>query len=205
MTSFSVNGSLLLLSQALNFISANVFLPVVNCFMGISVCSSIRQDLNMGSIVSALKNLITKSISALSAIFVSYLSLKTAVASRADALGLRSVRFAINSIVPIIGSSISEGLLSIQSYSSLIKTSVGIVGIIAIVAVFLPAIVNITLWRISISVANICSKVFFDSESTTVFDAFLSVLLIINVLLILSMVTTIISLGILVASKTVNI
>lgn len=136
MTSFSVNGSLLLLSQALNFISANVFLPVVNCFMGISVCSSIRRDLNMGSIVSALKNLITKSISALSAIFVSYLSLKTAVASRADALGLRSVRFAINSIVPIIGSSISEGLLSIQSYSSLIKTSVGIVGIIAIAAVF---------------------------------------------------------------------
>lgn len=205
MTSFSVNGSLLLLSQALNFISANVFLPVVNCFMGISVCSSIRRDLNMGSIVSALKNLITKSISALSAIFVSYLSLKTAVASRADALGLRSVRFAINSIVPIIGSSISEGLLSIQSYSSLIKTSVGIVGIIAIVAVFLPAIINITLWRLSISVANICSKVFFDSESVTVFDAFLSVLLIINVLLILSMVTTIISLGILVASKTVNV
>ena len=156
-------------------------------------------------IVSALKNLITKSISALSAIFVSYLSLKTAVASRADALGLRSVRFAINSIVPIIGSSISEGLLSIQSYSSLIKTSVGIVGIIAIVAVFLPAIINITLWRLSISVANICSKVFFDSESATVFDAFLSVLLIINVLLILSMVTTIISLGILVASKTVNV
>lgn len=81
----------------------------------------------------------------------------------------------------------------------------GIVGIIAIVAVFLPAIINITLWRLSISVANICSKVFFDSESATVFDAFLSVLLIINVLLILSMVTTIISLGILVASKTVNV
>ena len=205
MTSFSVNGSLLLFSQALNFISSNVFLPIVNSFMGISVCSSIRRDLNMGSIVSALRDLITKAISALSAIFVSYLSLKTAVASRADALGLRSVRFAINSVVPIIGSSISEGLLSIQSYSSLIKTSVGIVGIIAISAIFLPAIINITLWRLSISAANICSKVFFDSESSTVLEAFSSVLLIINVLLILSMVTTIISLGILVASKTVNV
>ena len=185
--------------------TSNVFLPIVNSFMGISVCSSIRRDLNMGSIVSALRNLITKAISALSAIFVSYLSLKTAVASRADALGLRSVRFAINSVVPIIGSSISEGLLSIQSYSSLIKTSVGIVGIIAISAIFLPAIINITLWRLSISAANICSKVFFDSESSTVLEAFSSVLLIINVLLILSMVTTIISLGILVASKTVNV
>ena len=72
-------------------------------------------------------------------------------------------------------------------------------------AIFLPAIINITLWRLSISAANICSKVFFDSESSTVLEAFSSVLLIINVLLILSMVTTIISLGILVASKTVNV
>lgn len=204
-TSFAVNGSLLLFSQALNFISANVFLPIVNCFMGISICSCIRRDLNMGSIVSALKNLITKSISALSALFVSYLSLKTAVASRADAIGLRSVRFAINSVVPVIGSSISEGLLSIQSYSSLIKTSVGVVGIIAICAVFMPAIINITLWRLSISAANICSRVFFDNDSCNVFEAFSSVLLIINVLLILSMVTTVISLGILIASKTVSV
>lgn len=204
-TSFSVNASLLVLSQALNFISANVFLPVVNCFMGIGICSSIRKDLNLSSVVSAFKSLITKAISTLSALFVSFLSLKTAVASRADAIGLRSVRFAINSVVPIIGSSISEGLLSIQSYSSLVKTSVGIVGIIAVCAIFLPAIVTMTVWRISIAVSNIFSRVFFNNESGCVLDAFGNVLLIVNVLLILSMVTTIISLGILVASKTVSV
>lgn len=203
-TSFSVNASLLVLSQALNFISANIFLPVVNCFMGISICSALRKDLNLASIVTTFKNLITKSISTISAVFVSFLSLKTAVASRADALGLRSVRFAINSVVPIIGSSISEGLLSIQSYSSLVKTGVGVVGIIAVCTIFLPAIVSTTLWRISISASNVFSKVFFNNESTYVLDAFNAVLLIVNVLLILSMVTTIISLGILVASKTVS-
>lgn len=203
-TSFSVNASLLLLSQALNFLSSDLFVPVTNCFMGISICSSLRKDLNLSSVVSALKNVITKSISTLCAMFVSILSFKTAVASRADALGLRSVRFAINSIVPVIGSSISEGLLSIQSYSSLIKTGVGVVGIIAICAIFLPAIISTAIWRISLTGASICSKIFFDSEASGVIDAFNSVLLIINVLLILSMVTTVISLGILVASKSVS-
>lgn len=139
MASFSVNASLLLLSQALNFISSNVFLPVTNCFMGIGICSSLRSDLNLSGVVDGLKKIITKSVSALSALFVSFLSFKTAVASRADAIGLRSVRFIINSVVPVIGSSISEGLLSIQSYSSLIKTSVGAVGIAAIASIFLPA------------------------------------------------------------------
>lgn len=203
MTSLSVNTTLLILAQGLNFISGSVFIPVTNCFLALGICSSMRSELNLSGVISALKKIITTAISSLSAVFVSILSVKTAVASRADALGLRSVRFAINSVVPVIGSSISEGLLSIQSYSSLIKTSVGVVGIIAVCAVFLPAIVETALWRLSLFCAQICSDMFGGGDCSCV-GVFRDALLIINVILILSMVTTIISIGILVAAKTVN-
>lgn len=202
MTSFSVNTTLLILSQSLNIISNIFFIPITNCFLALSMCSSLRQELNLGGVVTTVRSLITTSISTLSAIFVSILSLKTAVASRADALGLRSVRFAINSVVPVIGSSISEGLLSIQSYSSLIKTSVGVVGIIAVFAIFLPSIIEVVLWRFTLSVSSLCAQVFSDNGAFAVIKAFKDTLLIINVILILSMVTTIISIGILVAAKT---
>lgn len=204
MTGISVNTTLLILAQALNFISSYVFVPVTNCFMALGICSSIRKELNLGGIVSAVKSLITTAISTLSAAFVSILSIKTAVASRADAIGLRSVRFAINSVVPVIGSSISEGLLSIQSYSSLIKTSVGIVGIIAVSGIFLPAIIEVTIWRFSLSLSGMFAQIFSDDGAYGCIRVFKDVLLIINVILILSMVTTIISIGILVAAKTVS-
>lgn len=204
MTSFSVNTTLLILAQGLNFISSLIFIPATNCFLALGICSSMRSDLHLSGITTSVKNLITKVISALSAVFVSILSVKTAVASRADALGLRSVRFAINSVVPVIGSSISEGLLSIQSYSSLIKTSVGIVGIIAVAAIFLPSITEAALWRLMLSIADICSQMFSDGGTSDMIRVFKDSLLIINVILILSMVTTIISIGILVAAKTVN-
>lgn len=204
MTSFSVNTTLLILAQGLNFISSLFFIPITNCFLALGVCSSLRKDLNLSGITASLKGIITTIISSLSAVFVSVLSVKTAVASRADALGLRSVRFAINSIVPVIGSSISEGLLSIQSYSSLIKTSVGVVGIIAVCAIFLPSIAEAALWRFMLSIADICSQLFSDSPTSGAIKVFRDTLLIINVILILSMVTTIISIGILVAAKTVN-
>lgn len=203
MTSFSVNTTLLILAQGLNVISNVFFVPITNSFLALSMCSSLRQELNLGGVVTTVKSLITTSISTLSAVFVSILSLKTAVASRADALGLRSVRFAINSIVPIIGSSISEGLLSIQSYSSLIKTSVGVVGIIAVFAIFLPSIIEVVLWRFTLSISSLCAQVFSDNGAFAVIKVFKDTLLIINVILILSMVTTIISIGILVAAKTV--
>lgn len=204
MTSFSVNTTLLILAQGLNIISSTLFLPVTHCFLAVGICSSLCRGLNLKGLTNSLKGIITGAISSLSAVFVSVLSVKTAVASRADALGLRSVRFAINSIVPVIGSSISEGLLSIQSYSSLIKTSVGIVGIIAVCAIFLPSIIESTLWRFVLSIANICSGLFYDGETSGSIRVFSDTLLIINVVLILSMVTTIISIGILVAAKTVN-
>ena len=87
--------------------------------------------------------------------------------------------------MPVIGSSISEGLLSIQAYSSLIKSSVGVVGVIAVALVFLPSIVEVVLWRISLTVCAIVSDVFGDKSVSAVLNAFLNTLLLMNVILIL--------------------
>lgn len=199
-TGFSTNTTLLILAQGLSFISSNVFMPIVNCYLALGVTSSLRYELNLDKLLSSVKKIITTCISFVSGVFVSVLSVKTAVAGRADMLGLRSIRFAINSVVPVIGSSISEGLLSIQAYSSLIKSSVGIVGIMAVVLVFLPSIIEIVLWRISLTLCVIVSDVFGDKSVSAVLNAFLNTLLLINVILILSMVTTVISFGILIAA-----
>ena len=200
-TSFSTNSMLIILSQVLSFISANTFMPLSNCFLAIGICSSLRSELNLGNLISTFKKWITTLISVISAMFVSILSIKTNVSARADMLGIRSVRFVINSVVPVIGGSISEGLLSIQNYSSLIKSSVGIVGIIAIALVFLPAIIEIALWRFVLSLSSIVCDVFGDSSVSSAINAFKETALLINVVLILSMVTTVISFGILIAAR----
>lgn len=198
---FSTNTMLLSLAQTLNYISKNIFVPLTNCFLAIGICSGLRSELNLSSLLAFLKKYITTAISMAAAFFVSVLSIKTAVASRADAIGLRSIRFAINSVVPVIGSAISEGLLSIQSYSSLIRSSVGVVGIMAVALVFMPAIIEVVLWRFFLSLSSLVSDVFGDKSVSLVIKAFADAMLIMNVILILSMVTTIISIGILIAAK----
>lgn len=198
---FSTNTLLLSLAQALNFISNSVFLPLSNCFLSMGICSGIRDELNLRSFIANMKKYLITGISVCATVFVSVLSIKTAVASSADAIGLRSVRFAINSVVPVIGGAISEGLLSIQAYSSLIKSSVGIVGIIAVALVFIPSILNVSFWRLFLSLCGVISDIFSDRSVSSVLKAFTDALMIMNVILILSMVTTIISIGILIAAK----
>lgn len=201
LAAFSTNTMLLSFAQVLNYISKNVFIPLTNCFLAIGICSGIRSELNLKSLLAFMKKYITMAISVCATAFVAVLSIKTAVSARADAIGLRSIRFAINSVVPVIGGAIAEGLLSIQSYSSLIRSSVGVVGIIAVALVFLPAIIQVALWRFFLSVSGIVSDVFGDGSVTMILKAFCDAMLIMNVILILSMVTTIISIGILVAAK----
>lgn len=200
-TAFSTNTLLLSLAQALNFISENIFLPLSNCFLAIGICSGIRSELNLQQLIFNLKKYLTTAISICATAFVSILSIKTAVSARADAIGLRSMRFAINSVVPVIGGAISEGLLSIQAYSSLIKSSVGIVGIIAVLTVFVPPVLNVSFWRLFLSLCRTVSDIFNDRSVSSVLKAFEDSLLIMNVILILSMVTTIISIGILIAAR----
>lgn len=200
-TAFSTNTLLLSLAQALNFISKNIFLPLSNCFLAIGICSGIRSELNLQQLIYNLKKYLTTAISVFATAFVSILSIKTAVSARADAIGLRSMRFAINSVVPVIGGAISEGLLSIQAYSSLIKSSVGIVGIIAVLTVFVPPVLNVSFWRLFLSLCRTVSDIFNDRSVSSVLKAFEDSLLIMNVILILSMVTTIISIGILIAAR----
>lgn len=202
-TSISANTMLLTLAQGMNYFTDMFFIPITNCFLALGICSSLREELNISSIVDSLKAIITKLISIVSAIFVSILSIKTSISARADVLGIRSIRFAINSVVPVIGGTISEGLLSIQSYSSLIKSSVGIVGIISIFTIFMPSIIEVNIWRIVFSLSAVCSDSFGNKSCSKVLKAFSNTLLIIDVILIFSMVTTIISIGILVAAKTV--
>lgn len=198
---FSTNTLLLTLAQGLSFIASNVFMPLINCFLALGICSSIRHELHLNRLVSSLKQIITKGISFLFGVFVSVLSIKTAVAGRADMLGLRSIRFAVNTVVPVIGSSISEGLLSIQGYSSLVKTSVGIVGVVGIMLVFLPSIIETAVWRLLLSLCLIVSDIFEENTVSATLSALRDSMLLISVLLIMSMVTTVISLGIVIAAR----
>ena len=197
---FSTNALLLSLSQGLAFIGSAIVTPVINSFLAIGICSSLRPQLNLSNIAEAAKRVITWLMAFVAGAYVSVLSIKTAAAGRADMLGIRSLRFVISSVVPVIGGALSEGLLSIQTYSSLIKSSVGIVGIIAVALVFIPSVIEIVLWRFILSLGSIICEVFNDSAVASVIKVFSSALLLINVLLIISALTTVVSIGLLIAS-----
>ena len=197
---FSTNTLLLTLAQALSLLSSNIFVPVINCFLGLGICSGLRAELQLQRVIEGIKKALIFLLSLTSGAFVSVLSVKTAVASRADMLGARSIRFVINSVIPVVGGALSEGLLSIQSYTSMIRSSVGAVGIITICLVFLPAIIETAIWRLILFFGCAVCDVFGEKSVSLVLEAFKDTVLLLNVVLIVSMLTAVISFGIIAAA-----
>ena len=199
-TAFSANALLLMLSQGLSALAANVFMPVINCMLAVGICASLRRELGLDGVALTMKKVISGAIAFIAGVYVSVLSVKTTLSARADVLGIRSARFVINSVVPVVGGAVSEGLLSIESYSSLIKSSVGIVGIAAIVLVFLPSVLEITLWRVVLRLSATVSRLFGESGTEGMLCAFADAMMLMYVVLVVSALTTVVSVGILIAA-----
>ena len=197
---FSTNAMLLTLAQAFSVFASDFFTPVINCFLGIGICSGLRCELQLQRVVAGIKKGIIFLLSLTCGAFVSVISIKTTVAARADILGIRSIRFVINSVVPVVGGALSEGLLSIQSYTSMVRSSVGTVGIIAICLVFLPAILETALWRLVMFFGIALCDVFGEKNVSLMLEAFRDTALLLNVVLIISMLCAVISFGILTVS-----
>ena len=198
--SFSTNSMLLILSQCMSFLSSNIIMPLTNCFLALGISASLRPQLGLSKLIETVKKGIITAISFCFGAYVSVLSIKTAAAARVDMLGIRSLRFVISSAVPVVGAALSEGLVSIQTYSSLIKTSVGAVGIIAVALVYLPSLLEIVMWRFMLGLSAALCEMFENSAVSEVVRSFSSALLIINVILIVSALATVVSIGILIAS-----
>ena len=204
LTSLSTNTLLLGMAQFINFFCSNFVVPILNCVLAFGICSAINEEVKADKISELIKRFLITGLSLISSAFITVLSIRTAVASKADSLGIRSLRFAINTVVPVIGPSVSEGLTSIQMYSGLIKTSVGVVGIVSVIITFLPALIQIILWRLALMLCGLVTDVFEIITISNIIKAFRDVLRICEVLIILTMLTTVISIGILVASRTVS-
>ncbi len=85
------------------------------------------------------------------------LAAQTIVASRADGVAMRGLKFAAGSFIPISGGAVSSTLGTLVSSVGLIRGSVGVVGIVALILMLLPTLLGLAVRRLIYGIAEICA------------------------------------------------
>ena len=148
------NSFLFCFCQVISQIISSKILPVMNIYMAFCLVSSLTPHLNISNAAKTVKNVITWVLGFIISAFVGLITIQGIVASSADTVGTKTAKFVIGSAVPIIGSVVSDAYLSVKACFDFLRSSVGAISIIFIVMSFLPILIKLTVWMLTIKLSS---------------------------------------------------
>lgn len=154
-------SSMFVLSLVIGLIK-NVFFPLVYLYIGIITVNSAVENDSLSKISGFIKWITTTSLRTIIMIFLTYMSLTGIVSGTVDGFAIKSAKFA-SSFIPVVGNIISDASETILVGASIIKNSIGIFGIFAIISIclipFLQIIINLLMFKIfTVILSPISSK-----------------------------------------------
>ena len=127
--------------------------PFCGICLAISLIGACEGGPRLGGLLTSLKKNYTLLLSFLMMLLLAMLSAQTVLGASQDTLAMRSAKFAAGSIIPVVGGSVGELLRSLSSSVGYMRTSIGICGILLLLFLMLPTLVELFLarfiWQIS--------------------------------------------------------
>ncbi len=194
LTSVSMSGILLVAANFVTYIANFTIIPLMCGHLSLSVASSVSPLLQNANLAETVKKISLWVMGFISTVFIGILSIQTAVNSSADNLSLKTAKFIIGSTVPVAGGVLSEALSTVTASLSFLKSSVGIWGVLVFALSFLPLIIELLIWRLSLFGLCFFSDTFSLSKITGLLKSIDSVLSVLVGVILLTAALFIISL-----------
>lgn len=115
----------------------NLLLPLLYFYIGTAAAAAMLPEQRLERIAAGICKGITWILTGSLVLFTGYLTISGAVTGSADELTIQLTRSAIGTAVPVVGNIINDATLSVLSGASILKNSIGVVGMLSILAVCL--------------------------------------------------------------------
>ncbi len=170
--------------QGIAQLSSKVIAPLLHIFLALSVSSAISERVKLSGLCELIAKLTKWMLTFAMTLFTAILSIQGIAANAADSIASKAVRFTLNSLIPVVGASISEAYSAVNSSVNLLRSGLGVFVIVALILSFLPLIVQILLWQLSILAAKTVAETFGISSVGTVLNAVSVVLSVLTAVMI---------------------
>jgi len=125
---------------------AQTLIPMMSIYLALCICGAFVPDMNIVQAAGGIKTAVSWALGLMLTLFVALLSIQSILSSSADGVSVRATKFLIGSMVPVVGSVLSDAFMSAQGYLRLLKTTVGAYGVVVALFIFLPTLVRVTVW-----------------------------------------------------------
>ena len=127
----------MLFSDVLITVITSLLLPLLYLYMAACVGHAALGNEGLKRVASAIKWAVTAALCAILLIFVGYLTVSGAVAGTADAAAVKAAKFAMSSVVPVVGGILSDAAETVLAGAGILKNVVGVFGMLVVLGICL--------------------------------------------------------------------
>lgn len=198
---FSYQGAAFAAAQATEALAENFAVPLVMVSGILGAVGAILPTLKLSAVSELIRKTSSTVIGSAAALFTGFIAIKNVVAGSADTLAAKGVKLAASTFVPVVGGALSEAYSALSGSLALLKSAVGIFGILAILAVCLPSVISLALWALAMRAACMISDLLGNSQCSEIMKNISYMFSMLNSMLIFSAAVLVISSGIVAAMK----
>lgn len=184
LTAAAVNSAILGGTQLFSQLAANFLAPFCGAILGVSTAGAVHPQLKLDKLAEVIKKIIVWALSLVMTIFMGVLSLQTAVSAASDNAAIKTAKFVVSQGVPLVGGTVSDAVNTLQSGILILKSSVGVYGIIAVAVMIVPVLASLICYKAAALAAEGLAEMFGLKELAALFKSFGAVITIITALVI---------------------
>lgn len=173
------NVSLLYCNKLMIDITENFMFSIINFMSGLSIISSISVKLKLQKLFDIFYASIKWILIVFSSVISFAFSIQKIISSSLDNTLTKEIKFAMG-LIPIIGSAINDASSVVKASSRILQVNIGIFGILSILFIFLPSIVDCLIWIFAFQICEFTSEMF---EFNSLKRLFISFKKVINIIL----------------------
>ncbi len=168
-------ASVIAAGQGVAQTAEKIIMPFLNMFLGLSISGGLSPEINISGFTSFISKAFKWILVFVMSVFTSVLGIKQVVTNSLDNVSGRTLRFALSSFVPVVGSALSEAYRTVSGSLALLKSGLGVFVIIAVGLTFLPILVKCMLWSLALKTGKAAADVMGLSQSAVLLDGISSV------------------------------
>lgn len=155
-----MNGSMLVLSNVISKVAANVLLPVACIALAFSAVGAFVPELKTERIASGVRTFAVWSIGAALALYLTFIGIQSGISSSLDGLTQKTLKVTVSGSIPIIGGIISDASDTVFGAAQLIRSGLGGFSLVVIVLVFAKPILTAAAWSLALRIGEFAAASF---------------------------------------------
>lgn len=125
----------MLFSELLMQLISKLLIPGVFFYLAVAAAEAALSSDALTELRELIGWLISKSLRIMVYVFLAFLSLSGVIGGAADAIAVKTTKAAMSGMVPVVGGMISDASETILASASVIKNSIGVFGMIAVLSI----------------------------------------------------------------------